>query len=146
MSESETGAGRQHAQLNKPHNINLPCQIYCKGAQVHAQIDQDKAQKQLSRHPVSNIDRQWVKKRLDAVSHPSNSQGIGNIGMMMNFVCTRSTAQNRVSAEWRNTACLGFCSNISSETRDPELYVQSLSISLIYDFRDVPWLHFQSHQ
>lgn len=78
MSGSETGPGRQHTQSNKPCNINLRCQIHCKGTHeslcMHT-LTKEKARRQLSRHPVSNTDRQWVNKRLDAVGCPLESQG-----------------------------------------------------------------------
>lgn len=54
-------------------------------------MDQDTAQKQMSCPRVSNADRQWVKKRLDAVSHPFDSKGTENIETMMNSVHTELT-------------------------------------------------------
>lgn len=116
---------------------------------VHAHNNQDETQRQLPCHPVSNIDRQWVKKRLDAVRHPFNSRGVENIRMMMNSVCTVSTVLTCVCGQEKYSP-LGFLQqhikwNHRSRTVQ-ELYLQSLQKSLIYDFKDRKWSHFHVQQ
>lgn len=149
MSGSEAAAGRRHTQSNKPHNINLPCQIYCKG--THASLcthtaTKTTARRQLPRHPVSNTDRQRVKKRLDAVRHPFNSQGVENIGMTMNSVCTASTVLTCVCGR-EKYSLLGFLQqHIIWNKRSRAVHLQSLPKSLIYVFKDRRWLHFHAHQ
>lgn len=84
--------------------------------------DQDEAQRQLSRRPVSNVDGQRAEKPIGrSETSIQHTEGVMNIGMVMNSICTGPAVFN-VSADRRNMNRLGFCCNISTEIIDQQQF------------------------
>lgn len=153
MSGSETGAGRQHTQSNKPCNINLRCQIYCKGTHeslcMHTHWPKTRHRDSC---PVTlcliQIDSGWRNDWTQWDVHSTHRGGRGGehgdddddeLSLHQGSLC---------KLDRRNTACLGFCRNISSGEGNPkaaqEPNLQNLSIKKtnLWISKDRRWLHF----
>lgn len=111
VSGSEAAAG-ETAHSSQTSHKTLICHAGSIAKARHASLcmahnERDEARRQLPCRPVSNADRQRVKKRLDAVRHPFSSWGFESIRTMMNSVCTVSTVLTRVSGP-EKYGLLGF--------------------------------------